>query len=657
MPNIYDIAQQFKAALLDREREAAVRLVKTYGVSYARLAANLEKLLARMDAAKAKGEPITANWLFQQERYFALLNQIATEMAKFADVAGSVITKEQRAAVRAALNDSQRLLLASAEASGVEASFNRVPVSAVESLAGFLSNGSPLNSLLSQFGPSARSKVESLLIEGVANGRGPRDIARAMKKALGGNLARALKISRTETARAYNEATHRQFEANADVLEGWEWLAALNGRTCAACIALHGTFHETSERMASHVNCVIPGEKVVAAKLQGATERWYSGEVVEIHTINGHSLTVTPNHPILTPEGWTPAGLLNEGGDLFSSSHAERVLSAIYPDDNHTPMPIEQIVHSFRKSGGVFGTRMPSAPEDFHGDGPGSQVHVVYANGQLGNRFDAKLLKHFSQFNFVDGLMSNSFLPSHCPLHLFVGAVLSAAHGGMSSPDVGEVFFRRPGQHHQAVGFSVRPAFSPVGIENSGYYVSRDTQGIRNAVLGFTGTVSRNDLLFRQAQRVIVSQGQASFSQQSFDDFVGDAESAHQICARFAGLVKLDKIRKIIKRPFNGHVYNLQTELGWYTANGIITHNCRCVQIPKTIGSPARLERGADWFARQSEAVQRKVFDNDAAFDLFKAGKLRLEDFVGRKDSPQWGASYHRLSAKRALAGDGRFPG
>ena len=27
---------------------------------------------------------------------------------------------------------------------------------------------------------------------------------------------------------------------------------------------------------------------------------------------------------------------------------------------------------------------------------------------------------------------------------------------------------------------------------------------------------------------------------------------------------------------FSGHVYNLQTESGWYVTQNVITHNCRC---------------------------------------------------------------------------------
>jgi hypothetical protein len=44
----------------------------------------------------------------------------------------------------------------------------------------------------------------------------------------------------------------------------------------------------------------------------------------------------------------------------------------------------------------------------------------------------------------------------------------------------------------------------------------------------------------------------------------------------FAREITLDEVVHIEHAAFSGHVYNLQTEPGWYIANEIITHNCRC---------------------------------------------------------------------------------
>jgi SPP1 gp7 family putative phage head morphogenesis protein len=264
--NIYVAVQEFRRALLRRERGAAIKLVQAYGEAYERLSAQLDKLLKKIEAARAAGETVDQAWLFREQRYFALISQVLREIGRFADITGSIITDQQRQAVKQAMMDSERLLLTAMEASpeGISGEFNRLNKSATENLIGFLSDGSPLNTLLSRLAPEARQIVERGLINGVIQGRNPRAVAREIREGLNGNLTRALKIARTESIRSYREASHLTYQQNSEFLEGWYWLSALNSRTCRACIALHGTFHSLGERMKSHIQCrctQVPGVK------------------------------------------------------------------------------------------------------------------------------------------------------------------------------------------------------------------------------------------------------------------------------------------------------------------------------------------------------------------------------------------------------------
>jgi hypothetical protein len=43
---------------------------------------------------------------------------------------------------------------------------------------------------------------------------------------------------------------------------------------------------------------------------------------------------------------------------------------------------------------------------------------------------------------------------------------------------------------------------------------------------------------------------------------------------------RLVGVREVFSKDFRGHVFNLETRGGWYSVEGIITHNCRCVDIP-----------------------------------------------------------------------------
>ncbi len=97
----------------------------------------------------------------------------------------------------------------------------------------------------------ASEAMRRRLIQGVAAGRNPRETARLMvadvQDDFDGGLARAQVIARTETIDAYRAGAKAHHEANADVLQGWVWLANLSERTCPSCVAMHGTEHALDE--------------------------------------------------------------------------------------------------------------------------------------------------------------------------------------------------------------------------------------------------------------------------------------------------------------------------------------------------------------------------------------------------------------------------
>jgi SPP1 gp7 family putative phage head morphogenesis protein len=93
------------------------------------------------------------------------------------------------------------------------------------------------------------------LISGIALGRGPRQVARAIRPHLGHSLTRAMTIARTETMRVYRSSSIRTYRENAELLAGWRWQSSLSARVCGMCIAMHGTIHPVTEEFASHCNC------------------------------------------------------------------------------------------------------------------------------------------------------------------------------------------------------------------------------------------------------------------------------------------------------------------------------------------------------------------------------------------------------------------
>ena len=68
----------------------------------------------------------------------------------------------------------------------------------------------------------------------------------------------------------------------------------------------------------------------------------------------------------------------------------------------------------------------------------------------------------------------------------------------------------------------------------------------------------------------------STLTEHARDWAAADAQLARELIDGRAGPVSCEKIIGVDVAAFHGVVYNLQTTAGWYIANGIVTHNCRC---------------------------------------------------------------------------------
>ena len=87
-----------------------------------------------------------------------------------------------------------------------------------------------------------QEKVQKTLLTAVLNGESIQDTMRVLADAMDVSAASAERIARTGLNAMYNDAHKAVINANADIFAGYRWLAALDDRTSAICIRLHGTF-------------------------------------------------------------------------------------------------------------------------------------------------------------------------------------------------------------------------------------------------------------------------------------------------------------------------------------------------------------------------------------------------------------------------------
>jgi SPP1 gp7 family putative phage head morphogenesis protein len=284
VPDIYAVADAHRQSVLAGERRASVELVRAYGKVWVILRERLASLTAQITAAREAGEEVSISWLYTQNRLASLEWQIQAEMAPLIQFAEASIRSAQALAVAQAVEHSAELLTIATAGTPITSSFALLPTGAIQALIGLASDGSPLRTLLDDLGPDASQRVREALITGVATGQGTREMAKAARDAFGGNMARALTVSRTEVMRAYNEATRISYQ-DSGVVRGWRWLATKSGRTCPNCLSRDGRFYPLEKPLPAHPRCRCCLTPVVIGVPEPAREtagEWFTGQPEDV---------------------------------------------------------------------------------------------------------------------------------------------------------------------------------------------------------------------------------------------------------------------------------------------------------------------------------------------------------------------------------------
>lgn len=247
-----DIVEEFHRDLERLDRNAMERTLQVYRQAWIAIEASYRELERRISEAKKSGVPVSPAWLVREARYQALLRQVIDAVSEASRALRGELQGLQSEAVALAGQHAARAV--EAQAPGVTLAQDVLDREALTTLAAAFHEDSPLAKLLESLGPGAGKLVRAALVRTVATGQGPQQMARALRRAVGMSMTRAMTIARTETIRAYRFAMWRSIERNQDVLEGWRWVAALSPRTCAACLALHGSVFIADSRLHDHPN-------------------------------------------------------------------------------------------------------------------------------------------------------------------------------------------------------------------------------------------------------------------------------------------------------------------------------------------------------------------------------------------------------------------
>jgi len=238
-PLVVRVMRKFASQLLAREGVQMDEMARRWLSVERSLQEQMDGLAREIADLRAAGETVSRAKLARMARYRSLLAQAQGEIGRYIDYADRTITARQLSFAEMGLNDSARAIEASYQMNYLEASFNRLPVEAVERMAGLAGDGSPLRTLLRQAWPEAADGMTTQLVNAIALGKNPRVTAKAMADGLANGLNRCLTIARTEQLRAYRDATRAQYQQSG-VVRGYKRIAAHQSRTCMACLLADG---------------------------------------------------------------------------------------------------------------------------------------------------------------------------------------------------------------------------------------------------------------------------------------------------------------------------------------------------------------------------------------------------------------------------------
>lgn len=408
------------------------------------------------------------------------------------------------------------------------------------------------------------ASVTSSILQGKSIPKIANDLQQRMRDM---SRASAIRTARTAVTAAQNAGRLDTYRAAQDmgIKLKKRWLATLDNRTRHAHAMLDGQTVDVDKPFKVDgyelmypgdssapgylvYNCFV-GETQIAtdSKIVRSYKHTYKGDLIEVKTACGINFTCTPNHPILTPYGWVAAALLHNGDNLVVTF--ERNTGSFRRNSNikHIHSSMKALYNSLHCFGLM--SRDSTLRINFHGDIPTTNVEVITKKWLLRNSGNSGVRQGINKF-----LLKNTNKPfmSQCPFMKHFWSVCKAALRFISSKCQTLALLWRSLFHSNIHGFR---------------------------------TVSWRDV---------------GVTQDTINNLTAKSETIGKVLDGFSGEIAVDKVVSVKIIPFGQtatHVYNLQTQNGYYfvnssipqsgtKCNGIfaIAKNCRCTQIAEVDG-------------------------------------------------------------------------
>ena len=331
-----------------------------------------------------------------------------------------------------------------------------------------------------------------------------------------------------------------------------------------------------------HPNCLVPGGTVLAEGVMAHSCREYDGPVVTLVTSKGNRITVTPNHPILTPEGFVPAGMLQEGQEIIEATGEYRLFLGKAPNDINIPTPVEEIGHSIIQTCGGTTARVKGSPVQFHGDGiSDSEVNIVFSKGFVERELDPLRSEPLCKPGFPTAHFGRRFLVAKSAFFQLFNRSFCAAHSFMGRLGLVSSIKLIPVDRKEFTDLGLRTPASLCDFCKCKPLVMKLKEPAELFFVRFKKSGGNIIKLLRRLsfKKSIIDHGafENTFldSQRVCDFHSGEALTDERLNSLFRdGVLVVSQLAHISTSEYYGKVYNLETKYGFYVYNNIVTHNC-----------------------------------------------------------------------------------
>lgn len=336
------------------------------------------------------------------------------------------------------------------------------------------------------------------------------------------------------------------------------------------------------------VNCLTGDDRVQpVGDLRRIYRSPYEGPLIQVETASGDHFTATPNHQVLTADGWVTVESLSAGDKLCDSSLRDAALDApVRPEIDHMPATLRELYGAANR---LFGSeRMKRGAVDFHGDRPVGEVDVVTIDREL-LRAGPAWGEQAKDVHLLRALIGPRAFAGGRALaqpgsvgHLRPGVDAALPHDSVLRCAL-QPLSRRQTVVDEVVGLGVLAQLDAVGVQRTGdrpfMSAERQTKTL-DRLASAVSIYQRRRIGYDAAQQHrrfgLATWLDAALFQHSPGYAPLDPIALRQRVKRLASEIPTDEVIGVKVLPSSRHfVYTLETTTGAYASGRTVHRNCR----------------------------------------------------------------------------------